>query len=122
MRLVEAWKLVVFERYAVFQGRADRAEYWWFFLANFIIFAILGTLAQVSTVFLVIDTVAGLTVFIPSLAVAMRRLHDTGRSGWWLLLGLIPIVGFIIVIVFLALEGDRGPNQYGPPPSTVAAA
>jgi uncharacterized membrane protein YhaH (DUF805 family) len=121
MRLVEAWKHVVFERYAVFEGRADRAEYWWFFLANFIIFAILGTLAQVSTVFLVIDTAAGLAVFIPSLAVAMRRLHDTGRSGWWLLIGLIPIAGFIIVLVLLALEGDRGPNQYGAP-TTIAAA
>jgi uncharacterized membrane protein YhaH (DUF805 family) len=113
MVLLEAWKVVVTERYAQFDGRAGRAEFWWYFLASFIISAILGILAQTSGIFNVISGIYGLAVLIPGLAVAVRRLHDTNRSGWWLLIGLIPIVGIIVLIVFCAAPSDTGSNQYG---------
>lgn len=113
MILVNAWKLVVVERFAVFEGRAGRAEYWWFFLANLIIGVVLGLLAQASVLFLILYVVYALALLIPSLAVGIRRLHDTDKSGWWILIALVPLVGFIILIVFLAIEGTNGPNQYG---------
>ena len=116
MLLVNWWKVVVLQRYAQFVGRASRAEYWWFFLANLIVLAVLGILSRVSTVFAILYVIYGLAVLIPGIAVAVRRLHDTNRSGWWLLLWFIPIVGFIIVIVFLATQGDPAPNRYGVPP------
>jgi uncharacterized membrane protein YhaH (DUF805 family) len=116
--LISYWKLVVLERYAKFDGRSRRAEFWWYFLANVII----------SVVFNIIDAVIGsgmgagigilgfiysLAVLIPGLAVAVRRLHDTDKSGWWLLIALIPLVGLIVLIVFWATDGDPQPNRYG---------
>jgi uncharacterized membrane protein YhaH (DUF805 family) len=121
------WYLAVLKNYAGFSGRARRQEFWMFVLVNFVISLVLG----------IIDAVIGtrtdsglgllgagysLAVLIPSIAVAIRRLHDTGRSGWWILIGLVPCVGFIILIVFYAMEGNRGDNQYGPDPKLVPAA
>jgi uncharacterized membrane protein YhaH (DUF805 family) len=111
--LVSYWKRVVLERYAQFTGRARRAEFWWYFLANFIISVVLNILIAVSSIFGVLTLIYGLAVLIPGLAVAVRRLHDTDRSGWWLLIGLIPIVGIIVLIVFWATDGSPSPNQYG---------
>jgi uncharacterized membrane protein YhaH (DUF805 family) len=111
--LINAWKLVVVERYAVFEGRAGRAEYWWFVLANFLLFLVLSILGQAISVFYVVYFVASLALIIPSLAAAIRRLHDTGRSGWWLLIGLVPLVGWIILLVFLASEGTPESNEFG---------
>jgi uncharacterized membrane protein YhaH (DUF805 family) len=111
--LINAFKLVVFERYAVFQGRAGRAEYWWFFLANFLLSVALNILGSAADVFLFVGFLVSLALFIPSLAVAIRRLHDTSRSGWWLLIVLIPLVGWIVLIVFLAMESTPGANEYG---------
>lgn len=111
--LVGYWKRVVLERYAKFDGRAGRPEFWWYVLANFIISVALNALAQVADVLVVLALVYGLGVLIPGLAVAIRRLHDTGKSGWFLLLGLIPCAGPIILIVFFATEGTRGANQFG---------
>jgi uncharacterized membrane protein YhaH (DUF805 family) len=113
MILVEAWKLVVLERFAKFDGRAGRAEYWWFFLATFIIGVAINILTAISSVFYILSFVYFIAVLVPSLAVAFRRLHDTNKSGWFMLLALIPIVGFIILIVFLATPGTPGPNDYG---------
>lgn len=111
--LINAWKLVVLERYAQFEGRAGRAEYWWFVLADFILMFVLSVLAQAASVFYIVYFLAALALFVPSLAVAIRRLHDTGRSGWFLLVGLIPLVGWIIVIVLLVGESTPGSNEYG---------
>jgi uncharacterized membrane protein YhaH (DUF805 family) len=111
--LVSYWKLVVLERYAQFTGRSRRAEFWWYFLANFIISVVLNILIGISSIFWVLYVIYGLAVLIPGLAVAVRRLHDTDRSGWWLLIGLIPIVGIIVLIVFWATDGNPGPNRYG---------
>ena len=123
MVMVEYFKLVVFERYAVFEGRAGRAEYWWFFLANLIISLVLQVLAGASDALLILAVVYSLAVLIPGLAVAVRRLHDTNKSGWWILISLVPLVGVIVLIVFLATDGDQGANQYGnPDPGLPAAA
>jgi uncharacterized membrane protein YhaH (DUF805 family) len=120
MQLVESWKLVVLERYAKFDGRAGRAEFWWFVLANFIVVVALGILAGIADIFTILYFLYAIALFIPSLAVAVRRLHDTDKSGWFILLGLIPIVGFIILIVFYATEGTNGPNSYGAAPEPAA--
>jgi uncharacterized membrane protein YhaH (DUF805 family) len=114
--LVGYWKQVVLERYAQFTGRARRAEYWWFTLASLIIGVVLSMLGAASVIFNIVYFIYALAVLVPSLAVGIRRLHDTDRSGWWLLIALVPFVGFIILIVFLATDGTRGTNQYGVSP------
>ncbi|GGR68743.1 hypothetical protein GCM10010269_04350 [Streptomyces humidus] len=115
------WYVDVLKKYAVFSGRARRQEYWMFTLFNVIVAVVLAIVGAVigSNVLNIIYTLA---VLLPGLGVAVRRLHDTGKSGWWLLIGLIPLVGAIILIVFLASEGKREPNQYGPDPKLAPAA
>ena len=93
---------------------------WWFVLASAIIGIVLSTLGRASAIFLVLYLAYGIGVIVPSIAVAVRRLHDTNRSGWWYLLVLIPLVGAIILIVFLATDGTPGLNQYGPPAPPLA--
>lgn len=113
MDLVKYWKIVVLERFAKFDGRARRAEFWWFALANAIVGLVLSTLGEASDLFTVIYVLYSLLVIVPGIAVGIRRLHDIDKSGWFLLIGLIPIVGFIILIVWAATDGTRGPNTYG---------
>ncbi|MFF9395756.1 DUF805 domain-containing protein [Streptomyces griseoluteus] len=114
------WYVDVLKKYAVFSGRARRQEYWMFFLFNLIITIVLAIVdAALDTQ--VLQIVYGLAVLIPGLAVAVRRLHDTGRSGWWVLISLIPLVGFIILLVFLASEGKPEANEYGPNPKYAPA-
>jgi uncharacterized membrane protein YhaH (DUF805 family) len=113
MMLVENWKKVVLENYANFSGRSRRTEFWWFALANLIIGVVLSILGNAAGIFNVIYTLYSLAVLVPSIAVGIRRLHDIGKSGWFLLIGLIPIVGFIILIVWAATDSQRGTNQYG---------
>ena len=113
------WYIQVLKKYAVFSGRARRKEYWMFVLFN-IIFAvvavildnILGTSFQ-GAGYGLFYLLYGLAVIIPSIAVGVRRLHDTDRSGWWLLICLIPIIGGIWLIVLLATAGTAGENKYG---------
>ncbi len=99
------------KNYAEFTGRARRKEYWMFILFYLIIYiglmvidGVLGTL--------VLSTIFSLALLIPSISVAARRLHDTGRSGWWQLIAIIPLIGAIILIVFLA-QDSHDENQYG---------
>jgi len=101
-----------YQKYANFDGTARRSEYWWFFLFAVIASAILG---EINTWLSVIFSLASL---LPQIAVATRRLHDTDRSGWWQLLYFLPIVGPIILIVFLAQEGR--PNRYAVAPAYAA--
>jgi uncharacterized membrane protein YhaH (DUF805 family) len=115
------WYLAVLKNYAGFSGRARRTEYWMFFLINFIIIVALELIGMAVKVITILAGIYGLAVLIPSLAVGVRRLHDTGRSGWWLLIGIIPVIGTIILIVFLATDGQPGDNQYGPNPKQVPA-
>jgi len=111
--LVSYWKKVVLENYANFTGRARRAQFWWFFLASFIIGIVFNILIAVSGIFWVLYVIYALALLIPNLAVGVRRLHDTDKSGWWLLIGLIPLIGIIVLIVFFATDGLPGPNKYG---------
>ena len=124
MQLVNAWKTVVLENYATFSGRARRSELWWFVLANFCaIIALLVLGIILGAVSDALGAIMGLVLIayyigtiIPILAVQVRRLHDTGRSGWMWLVGLIPLVGGIILIVFLASDSAKGSNKYGASP------
>lgn len=110
------WYLDVLKKYAVFNGRARRKEYWMFVLFNLIIALVLGLIERLVGGPGILANLYSLAVLIPGLAVAFRRLHDTNRSGWWILIGLIPLVGFIILIVFMAQDSQPGDNQYGPNP------
>ena len=120
------WYLKVIKNYAGFSGRARRKEYWMFFLFN-MLFLIAA---------MIIDNVLGTTVgrlpyglfyflyalavLLPGLAVAVRRLHDVGKSGWFMLIGLIPIVGAIWLLVLCCTEGNPGTNEYGANPKEIA--
>lgn len=118
MSFPEAVQTVLTQKYADFSGRARRSEYWWFYLAVLIAYAVFEILAistGLKVLFLLLAIVA-LALFIPTLAVSVRRLHDTGRSGWWVLIPILPIIGTIILIVFLATDSTPGDNQYGPSP------
>ena len=109
-----------FSKYADGKGRAGRPEYWWFFLSYIIVYivaAIIGGALKASW----LVWIPLLVYIVPLITAAVRRLHDTGRSGWWYFISLIPLVGTIILIVFLATEGNPGPNEYGPPPGGVTA-
>lgn len=117
------WYLkVVRDNYANFTGRARRQEYWMFALFNFIfIIAIIAFSAGLSSAtetpaFMALYFIYVLGIIIPSLAVAVRRLHDVGKSGWFYFIALIPLVGGIWLLVLFITEGDKGTNQYGPDP------
>ncbi|MBK6512489.1 MAG: DUF805 domain-containing protein [Haliea sp.] len=120
------WYLAVLKKYAQFSGRARRKEYWYFTLFNVIFSVVLsfvdgltGTWNPESGVGL-LSGIYSLAVLIPAIAVGVRRLHDTGRSAWWLLILLIPLIGVIIFLVFMVLESQEGENQYGPSPKLAA--
>jgi uncharacterized membrane protein YhaH (DUF805 family) len=117
-----SWYLEVLKKYAVFSGRARRKEYWMFALINFIITLVLividlliGTFSPQAG-FGLLEGLYSLAVLIPGIAVTVRRLHDTDRSGWWILIGLIPLIGGLVLLVFIVLDSEPGANQYGPNP------
>ena len=110
------WYVAVLKNYAGFSGRARRTEYWMFVLFNLLITIGLSIIDVVAIGAGVLGGLYSLAVLIPSLAVGVRRLHDTNRSGWWLLISLIPLIGGIILIIFLASGSDPEENQYGPVP------
>ncbi|MER8047597.1 DUF805 domain-containing protein [Streptomyces sp. NPDC094032] len=110
------WYLDVLKKYAVFTGRARRQEFWMFALFNLIAAVILVIVDAALGTYPLLYGIYVLGVLLPSLAVMVRRLHDTGRSGWWILIDLVPLVGAIILIVFLATEGEAQQNAYGPNP------
>ncbi len=119
------WYLKGLRNYAVFSGRAQRMEYWMFGLFYVIFVLVLG----------IIESIVGiggedggllsglfvLAMLIPSIAVTFRRLHDTGHSGWWLFIGLVPLIGTIILFIFMVQDCQAGENQYGPNPKATLA-
>jgi uncharacterized membrane protein YhaH (DUF805 family) len=116
------WYLEVLNKYAVFEGRARRKEYWFFMLFNVLISMVLGIFDRLLGNF---DPLSGvgffgfiymLGIMIPGLAVSVRRLHDSGRSGWWLLMSLIPVIGSLVLLYFMLCNSDTGSNQYGASP------
>ena len=121
------WYVEVLKKYAVFSGRARRQEFWMFYVINCAIALVLelpmlanaasgsGGTSGLSALYYVYM----LAVFIPMIAVTVRRLHDTNRSGGWYFIAFVPLVGFIVLIVFLATEGQPGANRYGPDPKAI---
>ena len=113
------WYLEVLKKYAVFSGRARRKELWYFTLINSIILLVLtitdgliGTFSIETGVGL-LSSIYNLAIIIPNLAVTVRRLHDTDRSAWWLLIMLIPLIGIIVLLVFMMLDSNAGENKFG---------
>lgn len=111
------WYLkVVRDNYVNFEGRARRKEFWMFALFNFLIAVGINLVAWVIDIFSILSFIYGLAVLLPGLAVGVRRLQDIGKSWMYLLIGLIPFLGALILIYFFVQEGDQGPNEYGPDP------
>lgn len=120
------WYLKAFRQYADFSGRARRTEYWMFVLFFLIFYAaggildgLLGTVQATGVP--VLAMLVGLAHVVPALAVAWRRLHDTDRSGGWYFISVVPLIGSIVLLVFLATEGNRWANRFGPDPKPAAA-
>lgn len=122
------WMLMPLRRYADFSGRSRRKEYWMFLLGVVIAAIVLGIVEGVVGLSGMVGPYGPLTlifllgIIVPSIAVQIRRFHDQDKSGWFVLLSFIPFVGGLIVLVFMCLEGTRGPNQYGPDPKDPGAA
>lgn len=122
------WYIGVLKKYAVFRGRARRKEFWMFIFFNLIATFALSFLDIMMGTFNwstgggPLSGLYGLGVLIPSVAVTVRRLHDTGRSGWWFLIGFIPLLGGLILLYFAISDSQPGTNQYGPNPKESGAA
>jgi len=132
------WMILPYRRYFEFGGRSRRKEFWMFTLFVFLVGIVISALFGVGVAEQVdgfasytrrltptgnaIQGLFSLATIIPSLAVAARRLHDTGRSAWWLLLLFFVFVGWIVLLVFYCLDGDKGPNRFGPDPKDPTGA
>ena len=126
-----SWFVGAVKKYAVFAGRARRKEFWFFYLfyvifalAAAIVDAVLGTeysVAETASIGL-FSSVFVIAMMLPTFAVLARRLHDIGRSGWWILIGLIPIIGAIVLLIFTVRDSQEGGNRFGPNPKEAAAA
>lgn len=119
------WYVRAFRRYGVFSGRAYRQELWLFILWSMVFSLLLSIIDRAADLIVIDDDpfqigicqlVYLIVTFVPTIALTCRRLHDTGRSGWWQVISVIPIVGLIVMIVWFATPGTTGPNQYGPDP------
>jgi uncharacterized membrane protein YhaH (DUF805 family) len=121
------WYVEALKKYAVFSGRSRRKEYWFFVLFNVLASIVLAAIDGATGSFNpetgmgTLGTIYALAVLLPSLAVSVRRLHDTGRSGWWLLIGLVPVIGAIVLLVFMVQDSKPGENQFGANPKGAAA-
>lgn len=128
------WMLMPLRRYADFSGRSRRKEYWMFALGILLAYAVLGALflmganlsamgtgaepeiSSIGWIAISLFGILALGIFIPSLAVIVRRLHDQDKSGWFILIQFIPYIGGIIMLIFMCIEGTKGENRYGPDP------
>ena len=121
------WYLEVLKKYAVFSGRARRKEYWYFVLFNIVISVILSAIDgmmgsyNAETGMGLLGSIYILAILLPGIGVSIRRLHDTGRSGWWLLVGFVPLIGAIVLIVLMLQNSKPGQNQYGANPKEATA-
>jgi len=105
-----------FSKYADFHGRAARPEYWWFALFNALA-SILASIVDKDVIgYPVLQVIVGLALIIPAVAVGVRRLHDTDRSGWWLLIVFVPLIGGVALLVWFCFRGAAGDNRFGPAP------
>lgn len=125
------WMLMPYRRYLDFSGRSRRKEYWMFALFTFLVSLVWMVIANmvaaaslegsagfdpVSTIVLLVLGAWALATIIPTFAVTIRRLHDTDHSGFWILIGFMPVVGALVLLYFYLIEGTRGPNRFGPDP------
>ncbi|AKM09515.1 DUF805 domain-containing protein [Croceicoccus naphthovorans] len=126
------WMLMPYRRYFDFAGRSRRKEYWMFQLFIFIVYVVAmlltgglgmsmeygdaGTMGPFTAIVLIALAIWGLASIIPSLALMIRRLHDVDKSGWWILIAFVPIIGGLILLYFCLIEGTRGDNRFGPDP------
>lgn len=116
----EAVERALKQNYCNFSGRASRSEFWWFVLFNFILSAVISIVFCWSQDTMnVITGLVNLALLLPSLGLAVRRLHDIGKSGWWIFISLIPIVGWILLIVWYCKDSQMETNEYGPVPNMV---
>ena len=111
-----------FDNYVNFNGRARRSAYWYWTLFSVLASIVANIIDAVVGSAPIFSLLVGLGLLLPGLAVSVRRLHDTDRSGWWILIGLIPIIGWIVLIVFYVQDSDPTENRFGPPPKAVAGA
>lgn len=117
-----SWFVEALKKYAVFSGRSRRKEYWYYVLFVIIINIVLNMIDGLlgtydrSTGAGLLSTIFGLAVLIPSIAVSVRRLHDIDRTGWWVLIGLVPLIGWIVLLIFHVQDSTPGTNRYGPNP------
>ena len=116
MNFADAVKTVLTQKYADFNGRASRSEFWWYFLFAIIVSAVLQFVDNMILGYPVLASIFALATIIPGIAVSIRRLHDKDKSGWWILIALVPLIGGILLIYWYATEGTPGDNQFGPPP------
>jgi uncharacterized membrane protein YhaH (DUF805 family) len=123
------WYQAVLQKYTVFSGRARRKEYWMFVLVNFVIVVgleiVMGIIGSMNDNLMYLGSglisLYGLFVFLPALAVAVRRLHDVGKSGWWYFIALVPFIGAIWLLILFASDSQPGENQYGPNPKELVS-
>lgn len=116
----DAVKRALTVNYCNFDGRSSRSEYWWYALAIFILSFVINLIFGQSNAGMIVSGIVSLALLLPGLGLAVRRLHDIGKSGWWIFINLIPLVGWIIFIVWMAKESEMTPNQYGPVPNMTA--
>lgn len=121
MSFPDAVRTCLTEKYAGFEGRASRSEYWWFVLFYVIAFVVATILDQIWG-FPLLAVLLWLALIVPSIAATARRLHDTNRSGWWILISLVPFVGSIILLVFVLMPSDPQANQFGAAPAQTTAS
>lgn len=127
MTAVDAVKSA-YRNYASFEGRAARSDFWWFVLFQIVVAALISQIDGTSQMLTgpgmmrytyspgLLGAIWHLVNLLPILALGARRLHDLGKSGWWLLLGLIPMIGVLFLLAWASLRGTAGPNAYGPDP------
>jgi len=119
------WYLQALKKYADFSGRARRKEYWFFVLFNIIVSIVLSvidvSLGLGASGIGLLSGIYSLAVLIPSIAVSVRRLHDINKTGWWVLIAFVPLIGWLILLIMALIAGTAGDNEYGPDPKAAAA-
>ena len=116
----EAVERAIKQNYCNFSGRASRSEYWWYALFTFLLGIVIGIIfCWNENVMNTVNGLVNLALLLPGLGLCVRRLHDIGKSGWWLFIALIPIVGWILLVVWYCKDSQMQPNEYGPVPNMV---
>jgi len=113
---MEWWLLCVRNKYADFKGRARRKEYWMYYLVYIILAFLVGFIDGFLGLYPILSSIFSLALLIPSIAVAVRRLHDTGKSGWWLLISLVPLLGALYLLYLMIKDSQPDTNAWGPNP------